>query len=153
DAFRNFRAFLPELRSTLFDRSYLPAAPKGYPDAWRTPRRWSPDTVSPFEAMRILDPKPSMGALKIVQDRFAAAFPALGRPEIVTAWGGMIDTMPDVLPIIDHAPALPGLVVATGMSGHGFGIGPAIGRVVADLVTGGALGHDLAPFRMARFAG
>ena len=153
DAFRNFRAFLPELRGSLFDRSYRPAAPKGYPDAWRTPRRWSPDAASPFEAMRILDPKPSMDALRIVQDRFAAAFPALGRPEIATAWGGMIDTMPDVLPIIDHAPSLPGLVVATGMSGHGFGIGPAVGRVVADLVTGSAPGHDLTAFRMARFGG
>ncbi len=153
DAFRNFRAFLPELRGSLFDRSYRPAAPAGYPDAWRTPRRWSPDAASPFEAMRILDPKPSKGALKIVQDRFASAFPALGRPEIACAWAGMIDTMPDVVPVIDHAAALPGLVVATGMCGHGFGIGPAVGRVVADLVTGRAPGHDLARFRMTRFGG
>ncbi len=38
------------------------------------------------------------------------------------------------------------------MSGHGFGIGPGIGRVVADLVTGGDIGHDLTRFRLSRFS-
>ena len=63
----------------------------------------------------------------------------------------MIDTLPDVLPVVDHAP-IPGLILATGMSGHGFGIGPGIGRVVADMVTGGRIGHDLQRFRFARFS-
>ena len=63
----------------------------------------------------------------------------------------MIDMMPDVVPVLDHVAALPGLTVATGMSGHGFGIGPGIGRVVADLVTGRAPGHDLHRFRLGRF--
>ena len=63
----------------------------------------------------------------------------------------MIDTLPDVVPIVDRAP-IRGLTIATGMSGHGFGIGPGMGRVVADLVTGGAVGHDLTRFRLARFS-
>jgi glycine/D-amino acid oxidase-like deaminating enzyme len=63
----------------------------------------------------------------------------------------MIDTLPDVVPLIDYAP-IPGLTLATGMSGHGFGIGPGMGRVVADLVTGGHVGHDLARFRFKRFS-
>ena len=63
----------------------------------------------------------------------------------------MIDTMPDVVPVIDCVTALPGLVIATGMSGHGFGIGPGMGRVVADLVAGHDTGHDLSRFRLARF--
>jgi glycine/D-amino acid oxidase-like deaminating enzyme len=37
------------------------------------------------------------------------------------------------------------------MSGHGFGIGPGMGRVLADLVTGGNVGHDLSRFRFKRF--
>ena len=64
----------------------------------------------------------------------------------------MIDTMPDVVPIVDHCAALPGLVIGTGMSGHGFGIGPAMGRVLAALVTGGVVGHDLRRFRADRFS-
>ena len=54
--------------------------------------------------------------------------------------------------MIDRVAAISGLILATGMSGHGFGIGPGIGRVVADLVTGRALGHDLHRFRLARFS-
>jgi glycine/D-amino acid oxidase-like deaminating enzyme len=60
--------------------------------------------------------------------------------------------MPDVVPVVDVAAAVPGLFVATGMSGHGFGIGPAIGRVVSDLIRGNDPGHDLRRFRLARFS-
>ncbi|MDH5529818.1 MAG: FAD-binding oxidoreductase, partial [Paracoccaceae bacterium] len=86
------------------------------------------------------------------RDLFAAAFPEIGRPEIASAWAGMIDTMPDVVPVIDHAAALPGLTIATGLSGHGFGIGPGVGRVVADLVMGHPVSHDLSRFRLSRFS-
>ena len=91
-----------------------------------------------------------MAFLSRVQDAFAAAFPALGRPALARAWAGMIDVMPDTVPVLDAAP-LPGLFLATGLSGHGFGIGPGVGRVMADLVTGRAPGHDLARFRHGRF--
>ncbi len=151
DAFRHFRRFLPQVWADPFAQRFRAAAPAGYPDAWGTARRWSGDAASPFEAIRVLDPKPSLAALERVRAGFAAAFPALGKPKIASAWAGMIDTMPDVVPVVDRIAALPGLVLATGMSGHGFGIGPAFGRVVADLVTGGAVGHDLTAFRQARF--
>ena len=82
---------------------------------------------------------------------FSELFPGLAAPRIKLAWAGMIDTMPDVVPVIDRADALPGLTIATGMSGHGFGIGPGVGRVVADLVTGRDVGHDLSRFRLGRF--
>jgi glycine/D-amino acid oxidase-like deaminating enzyme len=39
------------------------------------------------------------------------------------------------------------------MSGHGFGIGPGVGRVMADLIAGRPAGHDLGRFRLGRFAG
>ena len=150
DDVASFRNFLPILKRDWRSTHVRAIAPKGYPDAWGTPRRWSADTVSPFERMRILDPAPNMASIGRVQDAFARAFPALGRPRLRAAWGGMIDTMPDVVPVIDRAP-LDGLVIATGMSGHGFGIGPGIGRVVADLVAGQAPGHDLHRFRLSRF--
>ena len=63
----------------------------------------------------------------------------------------MIDTLPDVVPVVDRVAALPGLVLATGMCGHGFGIGPGMGRVVADLTLGRDPGHDLTRFRLSRF--
>ncbi len=66
--------------------------------------------------------------------------------------GGMIDVTPDAVPVISAVDDVPGLVVATGFSGHGFGIGPAAGRLAADLVTGAAPLVDPAPFRFSRFS-
>lgn len=151
DAFRALPKYLGVLKRDWRSTFFHPAAPRGYPDAWGTPRRWSADGVSPFERIRVLNPAPNPKILAQIQDDFAAALPALGRPQIADAWAGMIDTMPDVVPVVDRVAAIPGLVVATGMSGHGFGIGPGMGRVIADLVAGRAVGHDLSRFRLERF--
>ena len=151
DAFRNFGAYLPVLKKDFRSTHFRPMAPRGYPDAWGTPRRWSPDAPGPFEAIRVLNPAPNMATIGRAQDSFARAFPGMGRPRLRAAWAGMIDTMPDVVPVIDRAAAIPGLVIATGLSGHGFGIGPGMGRVVADLVAGNPVGHDLHRFRLSRF--
>jgi glycine/D-amino acid oxidase-like deaminating enzyme len=150
DALRAARRFLPQLRADPFGTRFLPAAPRGYPDAWTTPRRWG-EGPSPFEACRILDPAPHRGVVRALARDFAATFPALGEVRLARAWAGMIDTLPDVVPVIDRAP-VPGLTVATGTSGHGFGIGPGVGRVVADLVAGNDPGHDLTRFRFGRFS-
>ncbi len=152
DAFRRLPKFLPQLKANPFGTSYRLKAPRDFPDAWSTKRRWSADEPSPFERLRVLNPSPNQRAITKMQDHFGAAFPSLGRPKIATAWAGMIDSMPDVVPVIDHAPTIKGLIIATGMSGHGFGIGPGIGRVVADLVRGKPPVHDLSRFRFSRFS-
>jgi glycine/D-amino acid oxidase-like deaminating enzyme len=152
DAFRAFPKYLAQLRLDPFGTRFLPVAPKGYPDAWSTPRKWDADDVSPFERMRILDPTPNRSKIKALMRDFAALFPNLGPVRIKTAWAGMIDTMPDVVPVVDHVDTIPGLTVGTGMSGHGFGIGPGMGRVLAALVTGTEVGHDLSRFRLSRFS-
>ena len=58
--------------------------------------------------------------------------------------------MPDIVPVVDHAP-IEGLVIGTGMSGHGFGIGPGMGWVLADMAAGRSPQHDLDRFRLGRF--
>ena len=68
------------------------------------------------------------------------------------AWAGMIDVTPDVVPVMDEVGDLPGFYLATGFSGHGFGIGPGAGRVMADLVLGKPAAHDLSRFRLSRFS-
>ena len=151
DALRHAGKYLPALIREPFSRRYLPAAPKGFPDAWRTPRRWSMDGASPFEAMRVLNPAPHPRGTRRLLAEFQALFPQLGPVGMQASWGGMIDALPDVVPIVDHVSTLPGLWVGTGMSGHGFGIGPAFGRILADLMTGGAAGHDMSRFRFSRF--
>jgi glycine/D-amino acid oxidase-like deaminating enzyme len=151
DAFRHLFKYIPTLKSDYKKTKFRPTSPRHFPDGWTTQRRWAADEETPFERNRILNPTPNMNTLAKTCDAFAAALPGIGRPKIKTAWAGMIDTMPDVVPILDHAP-LQGLIIATGLSGHGFGIGPGLGRVVADLVRGRPTGHDLSRFRLSRFA-
>ncbi|MGC1505141.1 MAG: FAD-binding oxidoreductase [Sulfitobacter sp.] len=152
DAFRAFRKYLPQLRQSPFGQTYRPYSPTGFPDAWGTPRGWSGDAVTPFERMRVLDPAPDRAQLRRLVRNFQARFPNLPDVRLKSAWAGMIDTMPDQVPIVDHCKQIPGLVIGTGMAGHGFGIGPGMGRVLAALVTGDVVGHDLARFRADRFS-
>lgn len=152
DAFRSLFKYLPTFLHDYKSTRLHTAAPKGYPDAWGTARRWSGDQISPFEAVRVLHPTPNMAALRAVMAEMTTCFPGIGDIKLKSAWAGMIDTMPDVVPVIDRVAAIPGLVIATGLSGHGFGIGPGVGRVVADLVAGNPVGHDLTRFRLSRFS-
>jgi glycine/D-amino acid oxidase-like deaminating enzyme len=152
DAFRHASKYVSALRANPFGTRYLPAAPRGYPDGWSTPRKWTADEESPFERMRILNPAPKASALRDIDREFKELFPQFKTVPLKATWAGMIDAMPDVVPVVDHAAEIPGLVIATGMSGHGFGIGPGMGRVVADLVQGNETGHNLHRFRQSRFS-
>lgn len=82
----------------------------------------------------------------------AMLFPGAGEVTLVKSWAGLIDVMPDALPVLDAPGPVPGLIVATGFSGHGFGLGPAVGRHVAALATGQAASPMLTPLRLERFA-
>ncbi len=152
DAFRALPKYTTQLRSDPFGVRLRPAAPAGFPDAWGTPRHWADDDVTPFERMRVLNPAPNAGKVAALTRDFAAMFPGLGPVRAENAWAGMIDTMPDIVPVVDRVDQIPGLTVGTGMSGHGFGIGPGMGRVLAALATGDEVGHDLGRFRLGRFA-
>lgn len=151
DAFRALVGYLPQLLKDPLGTALRPAAPRGFPDGWGTARRWQADEVSPFERMRVLNPAPNMAKVRATARAFGETFPDLGSVEISMAWAGMIDTLPDMVPVVDHAEQIPGLTVATGMCGHGFGIGPAFGRIVADMVQGKPAAHDMSRFRLSRF--
>lgn len=151
DAFRHASKYVSALMANPFGTRYLPAAPRGYPDGWSTPRKWAADEESPFERMRILNPTPKASALRDIDREFKGLFPRFKTVPLKATWAGMIDAMPDVVPVVDRAAEIPGLLIATGMSGHGFGIGPGMGRVVSDLVQGNETGHNLHRFRQSRF--
>lgn len=151
DAFRALAGYTKPLLQDPLGTRLLPAAPKGFPDAWGTKRQWAADEQSPFERMRILNPAANKSKVAKLARDFADTFPQLGGVKIKASWAGMIDTMPDVVPIVDRAP-VDGLTVATGMCGHGFGIGPAFGKLISQIVRGEPLGHDMHRFRYGRFA-
>jgi glycine/D-amino acid oxidase-like deaminating enzyme len=64
----------------------------------------------------------------------------------------MIDALPDVVPVLDRGAAIDGLFISTGFSGHGFGIGPAAGKIMAGLIQNKSVEYDLNRFRLARFS-
>ncbi|RMF06902.1 MAG: FAD-binding oxidoreductase, partial [Alphaproteobacteria bacterium] len=150
-SFRYFFKFLKIMTIAKRDIRLRLAAPRGFPGAWDMPTRWSADEVSPFERMRVLNPAPAESDVRRIRQRLSALFPQLAQAGLAEAWAGMIDVTPDAVPTLGEAPEVAGLFICTGLSGHGFGIGPAIGRVMADVVTGREPGHDLSRFRPQRF--
>jgi glycine/D-amino acid oxidase-like deaminating enzyme len=121
-------------------------------EEWRTRRHWSLDEATPFEAVRVLDPEPKRATLEEARSTLSRNFPAFAAMKVAESWGGLIDVTPDAVPVIGEVAALPGFFLATGFSGHGFGIGPGAGRLAADLVAGDTPIVDPAPFRFARFS-
>ncbi|MFI5014216.1 MAG: NAD(P)/FAD-dependent oxidoreductase [Hyphomicrobiales bacterium] len=149
DSFRLFFDFFPSLIKG-WNEVRLRVAGR-FLEEWRIPRRWKLDASSPFEAVRVLDPAPDRPMLEEAKGKVAAAFPFFRDMKVAASWGGLIDVTPDAVPVISKVEAMPGLVIATGFSGHGFGIGPGAGKLAADLVTGATPIVDPTPFRLARF--
>ncbi len=150
-SFKYFAKFLKLLSASARDVRLRPGAPKHYPGAWGTPRRWTADEQSPFERMRVVNPEPSPTVVNRIKTRLPKTYPGLKDTKLAEAWAGMIDVTPDAVPTLGEEEQLGGLYYATGLSGHGFGIGPAIGRIMADLLTGRDPGHDVSGFRPGRF--
>jgi glycine/D-amino acid oxidase-like deaminating enzyme len=150
DHFRLLFDFLPELTKNW--RELRLRIGRRFVEEWNIPRRWPLDAASPFEAVRMLDPAPQETILEEGRANLVRAFPVFKDVPIVDRWAGLIDVTPDAVPVISPVASLPGFYLASGFSGHGFGIGPASGRLIADLVTGAPPIVDPAPFRFERFA-
>ena len=84
----------------------------------------------------------------------AQRVPALAEAGIAHGITGVYDMTPDGRPMLGEWPGLSGLVLATGFSGTGFKISPAVGEAVAVLVTGTPVAGsvDIGAFRPGRFA-
>lgn len=150
DSFRLGRRFLPaylaQWRSLRFRVSARWREESGHQT------HWSPDDITAFELCRILDPEPSERVLRRSWSAAQRAFPVFEQADVVQSWAGLIDATPDAVPVISPVDDLPGMHIATGFSGHGFGIGPGAGKLMADLVTGAEPCVDPYDFRLSRFS-
>ncbi|MEO6608097.1 MAG: FAD-binding oxidoreductase [Aestuariivirga sp.] len=149
-SFKYFGAFLPAL--SLNWRGFRFRVGKQFFTEAKLKRRWALDEISPFETIRILDPEPSHKILDEALARLKVVLPAFAPVQVAERWGGMIDATPDAVPVISAITQLPGLYMASGFSGHGFGIGPGAGKLMAQIVTGETPCVDPAPFRFGRFS-
>ncbi|CAJ0860049.1 4-methylaminobutanoate oxidase (formaldehyde-forming) [Ralstonia mannitolilytica] len=132
-------------------RNVFPGGLEGIRAGHETLARWRLDAPTPMERMRILDPRPDPAAVRQTYDRAVELLPVFGEAGIANAWAGFVDNTPDGVPGIGEVPEVPGFILAAGFSGHGFGIGPGAGHLIADLVTGERPIFDPAPYDPARF--
>lgn len=150
DSFRFVRQFIPALKMEW--SSLKPRVGRRFLTELSEMRRWGPDEETPFERTRVLDPEPSVRMTDKALRKLAEAFPVFRGVKIAQRWAGLIDVTPDAVPVISPVEGRRGLIVATGFSGHGFGLGPGAGRLTADLVTGAAPAVDPQAFRFSRFS-
>ncbi|MDK3019109.1 NAD(P)/FAD-dependent oxidoreductase [Pseudodonghicola flavimaris] len=149
DSFRLAFKYLPALKHQWRDLR-LRFGPRFAQEA-TCARNWRNDEASPFEYTRVLDPKPDEKINAKTMAALIENFPVFAKAEITQSWAGYIDVTPDAVPVISAIDTLPGFFMASGFSGHGFGIGPAAGRLMAELVTGRPPCVDPHHFRFSRF--
>ncbi len=147
ESLRHFRLFVPNYLKNRkmfrmhLDRLFVDDLVRRVP----VPRR------DPFDWPRVDEPPPSRPKIERAFRDLVRLVPALQGVRIDRMWAGYIDVTPDALPVIGRVKGVDGLLLATGLSSHGFGIGPAVGSSVAQLAAGCASSVDLAPFAFERF--
>jgi sarcosine oxidase subunit beta len=80
-----------------------------------------------------------------------AFFPITRNINIIRAFAGIIHSTPDEIPIIDKVPGFDNFFITTGFSGHGFCLGPIVGKLIAEWIVDGQSSMDLSAFNFSRF--
>lgn len=154
----------PTAQQIRFSREFIPMFAKrrkslalgglsGWQAGHETLRKWRLDAPTPMERNRILDPEPDQGQIEETLRRARTLLPALQNAQVASTWAGYIDSTPDGVPAIGEVDRIRGFILAAGFSGHGFGIGPGAGHLVADIITGRQPIVDPVPYHPSRFSG
>lgn len=93
----------------------------------------------------------TLKALLNMAEGYTRLFPVLKDVRIIRSWAGITHWTPDHFPILDRSPKLGNLFLCAGFSGHGFCLGPAVGRAIAEWIVDGRPGVDLGSFQWKRF--
>lgn len=94
----------------------------------------------------------SSGWLETLAEAMEHRLPELGEIGLQSGWAGLYEMTPDHNAVIGESPDVSRFLYATGFSGHGFLMGPAVGEVVADLFTGRSPVVDVTSLTASRFA-
>lgn len=113
-------------------------------------KSWRNDEVSPMELLRILDPAPDNSNVAKTMALVKKLFPDLANVQIAESWGSFVDCTPDAVPVVSEIEGVDGFYLAAGCSGHGFGLGPGLGKLAAELVLGDTPSLDISPFKLSR---
>jgi len=136
DSLRYLREFLPTIRKERDSLRLRVNAQSLREFRARAAGRWIDRARS--KRQRVLDPAPNRTLNREALAAMIKLYPQFRGAHIVQQWAGYIDCPRRTsYHYISPLGTLPGLTVATGFSGHGFGIGPAAGRLAAELAIGG----------------
>lgn len=145
-SFRHLRMFLPSYRESWRQLRIRVGRPLLADLASRLGR----DERRRFSRGPWAAPRAGRRAVRALQRSFSRRFPHLAGLDIERAWAGYIEVTPDLLPVLGPVERPQGLHIAVA-AGHGFSMGPIIGRRLADVVVDERVPHDLAPFSASRF--
>jgi sarcosine oxidase subunit beta len=95
--------------------------------------------------------KPNTPLIRNIARRLAELLPGVADVPVIRSWAGVVEQAPDYMPIIDILDCPSNYVVVTA-SAHGFGISPATGKAVSDLVLYGETNIDIGGLGLGRFA-
>jgi sarcosine oxidase subunit beta len=98
-----------------------------------------------------LETSQTMSSFEDVGTHFPEVFPFLANVQIIRAFAGITTWTPDGIPILDKVPGIPGLWVASGFSGHGFCLGPVVGKLFSEWIADGGPSMDMSAFAWMRF--
>jgi glycine/D-amino acid oxidase-like deaminating enzyme len=99
-------------------------------------------------------PEPAVNSklVRYNKQQFDRLIPALRGIALARSWAGLIDTTPDLVPIIGAVDSPARYFVAAGFNGHGLALGPVVGRVMSELIADGKSSIDVRALRPQRFA-
>jgi sarcosine oxidase subunit beta len=89
-----------------------------------------PDETPGFKLTRSDDWLPRLG------EAIERRAPALAEVGVSSGWAGLYEMTPDHNALIGRSSTVQGFLYATGFSGHGFLMGPAVGELMRDLYLG-----------------
>ena len=112
------------------------------------PHEWMGDVPFDHEP-----PRPSGSVTRNLAKRVAELLPKAAHARVIRSWAGVIENTPDGRPVIERLTSPENVTVAT-MSSVGFGLSPASGHAIRDLVMDGVCSFaDLDKLKLSRFAG
>lgn len=103
------------------------------------------------QPLETFDRRVTLQAFKDIGKRLPKLFPFLQQLNIIRAFAGFTHWTEDMIPILDRAPNLKNFFLAAGFSGHGFCIGPIVGKLLAEWIVDGKSSMDLSAFKWTRF--
>ena len=95
--------------------------------------------------------KPNTPMIRNIAKRLAEMFSGAANVPVIRSWGGVVEQSPDNWPIIDMTDTPTNFIIAS-VSGHGFGLSPATGKVIHELITRGETSVDISGLSLGRFA-